>query len=74
MDTIRPVPIKLICVVHHNALAMGVKPKSLHMRRAKLAAINAYSMHGASAEAAVEAAHAVLGGIPMPIPPSGDAA
>lgn len=73
MDTIRPVPLSLLRAVSERVKRVGLKPHALLARRAKLAAMDAW-MRGASQFQAIAAAHAVLGGIPLPLPPSGDAA
>lgn len=71
---IRPVPLALIRAVGERAKNVGLTPTSTLTRRAKAAAISAYAMHRASYTDALAQAHAVLGGIPLPMPPSGDAA
>ena len=74
MDTIRPVPINLLRAVTERAKNIGLKPPSTLTRRAKGAAIRAYAVQGQSYMQAIAAAHAVLGGIPLPIPEPGGAA
>lgn len=65
---IRPVPLSLMRAVGERARNVGLKPTSMLTRRAKGAAIRAYAIDGASYMQAICAAHAVLGGIPLPMP------
>lgn len=67
MDTIRPVPLSLLRAVTERAKRIGIAEKALLTRRAKLAAIDAWQ-HGSTHFQSIAAAHAVLGGIPLPTP------
>lgn len=69
---IRPVPLALLRAVSDRAKGAGVPVDHILARRAKGAAIRAYTLNRASYVDALSAAHAVLGGVPLPIP--GDAA
>lgn len=65
---IRPVPLALMRAVTERAKNVGLPPSSLLTRRAKGAAIRAYALDGASYMQAICAAHAVIRGVPMPMP------
>lgn len=71
---IRPVPIKLLRAISERAARAGIPKDHALARRAKGAALNAYALHSASYADALAAAHAVLGGIPLPMPTPGGAA
>lgn len=70
---IRPVPIKLLRAISERAARAGIPKDHVLARRAKGAALRAYAVSQASYVDALAAAHAVLGGIPLPMPP-GEAA
>lgn len=70
---IRPVPLSLLRAVTERAKRIGLAEKALLTRRAKLAAIDAWQ-RGNSQFQSIAAAHAVLGGLPIPMPEPEDAA
>ena len=67
MDTIRPVPLSLLRAVNERAKRIGLAEKAVLTRRAKLAAMDAWQAGGSHMQS-IAAAHAVLGGIPLPMP------